>query len=382
MAVNKDGYVHKNLTNPQPGSQLAHLSYCCPGLHGPGTKQDVKRRTFKDILSFEGKFIIPIFQRRYCWGSNLVERWYTDSRRGSRDHLGIHNTGNLVVRWSQQDQGYILIDGQQRVTTTLLLLTALRDTIRANIEDDSSRTVLKDISSFLFYNSECEEMKLIPCYLDRESYNSIILGKSNMYEDSFQTGAYRLFSKLLQEDICHKQDKLEVLTEIYHQCLTKMGVTRVEIINEIDMAQVFLWLQEKSLLSGLMIHNPTPGEALGCCDLVRNLLLSPMLNKPIKEQEHFYLDDWILPLERKFSSRDIFNTALKRYALDRRQHVETQSAFEKSLVVGFSKMMEKTPVYVELNAYAMFVTVFESKESNPQVILEDLKVFLFSSDDK
>jgi len=161
-----------------------------------------------------------------------------------------------------------------------------------------------------------------------------------------------------------------------------MGVTRVEIINEIDMAQVFLWLQEKSLLSGLMIHNPTPGEALGCCDLVRNLLLSPMLNKPIKEQEHFYLDDWILPLERKFSSRDIFNTALKRYALDRRQHVETQSAFEKSLVVGFSKMMEKTPVYVELHAYAMFVTVFESKESNPQVILEDMKVFLFSSDDK
>ena len=26
-------------------------------------------------------------------------------------------------------------------------------------------------------------------------------------------------------------------------------------------------IKEKSLLSGLMVHNPTPGEALGCCDL-------------------------------------------------------------------------------------------------------------------
>jgi uncharacterized protein with ParB-like and HNH nuclease domain len=31
-----------------------------------------------------------------------------------------------VVKYSEQDNGYILIDGQQRVTTSLLLLAAIR----------------------------------------------------------------------------------------------------------------------------------------------------------------------------------------------------------------------------------------------------------------
>jgi hypothetical protein len=32
----------------------------------------------------------------------------------------------VVVKYSEQDSGYILIDGQQRVTTSLLLLAAIR----------------------------------------------------------------------------------------------------------------------------------------------------------------------------------------------------------------------------------------------------------------
>ena len=46
--------------------------------------------------------------------------------RGKRDHLGVHNTGNVVLKTSQHGDGYIVVDGQQRITTTMLLLAALR----------------------------------------------------------------------------------------------------------------------------------------------------------------------------------------------------------------------------------------------------------------
>ena len=46
--------------------------------------------------------------------------------RGQRDHLGVHNTGNVVLKTSKHGDGFIVIDGQQRITTTMLLLTALR----------------------------------------------------------------------------------------------------------------------------------------------------------------------------------------------------------------------------------------------------------------
>ena len=46
--------------------------------------------------------------------------------RGKRDHLGVHNTGNVVLKAAQDGEGFIVVDGQQRITTTMLLLTALR----------------------------------------------------------------------------------------------------------------------------------------------------------------------------------------------------------------------------------------------------------------
>ena len=49
-----------------------------------------------------------------------------DVVRGQRDHLGVHNTGNVVLKTSQHGDGYIVVDGQQRITTTMLLLAALR----------------------------------------------------------------------------------------------------------------------------------------------------------------------------------------------------------------------------------------------------------------
>ena len=67
---------------------LQQMSWECPGLHGPGTRQDISRKTFAEVFKHP-KLIIPLFQRRYCWQPSQWEKWWDDVHHGKRDHLGM-----------------------------------------------------------------------------------------------------------------------------------------------------------------------------------------------------------------------------------------------------------------------------------------------------
>ena len=73
-----------------------------------------------------------------------------------------------------------------------------------------------------------------------------------------------------------------------------------EVLTEINFPQVFLWMQEKSLLSmGALLQNDNPGIPFSAGDLARNLLLSEIVMggewNPT-DQERVYNEEWILPL--------------------------------------------------------------------------------------
>ena len=86
-----------------------------------------------------------------------------------------------------------------------------------------------------------------------------------------------------------RERKLSELADLAHLALEKMGLTLVEILNEINMAQVFLWLQEKSLFGqGALLHNPTPGVDFSGADLIRNLILVSVMDQSLSYQAQFY----------------------------------------------------------------------------------------------
>ena len=86
-----------------------------------------------------------------------------------------------------------------------------------------------------------------------------------------------------------RERKLSELADLAHLALEKMGLTLVEILNEINMAQVFLWLQEKSLFGqGALLHNPTPGVDFSGADLIRNLILVSVMDQSLGYQAQFY----------------------------------------------------------------------------------------------
>ena len=82
--------------------------------------------TIREI--FQSNYIIPDFQRPYSWDIDKVKQLWDDyidfhSENGNKEQT--YYLGNLVL-YKEQDE-YLVIDGQQRLTTLLLLIKALFD---------------------------------------------------------------------------------------------------------------------------------------------------------------------------------------------------------------------------------------------------------------
>lgn len=87
------------------------------------------------LLAGQHQFVIPIFQRDYSWGGDECKRLVDDVLAVADGPDGaIHFLGSVV--WVGSDAGdavlqqRLVIDGQQRLTTCLLLLMALRDHLK------------------------------------------------------------------------------------------------------------------------------------------------------------------------------------------------------------------------------------------------------------
>ena len=87
-----------------------------------------------NLLEGAKQFIVPIFQRDYSWGTKHCQQLWKDVIRvGSDPNVKGHFLGSVVYVAAEDNTAtitrWLLIDGQQRLTTLTLLLIALRDQI-------------------------------------------------------------------------------------------------------------------------------------------------------------------------------------------------------------------------------------------------------------
>jgi Protein of unknown function DUF262/Protein of unknown function (DUF1524) len=102
----------------------------------------VKNRTFKETLGGTVRFKIPFFQRGYAWEKKQWDQLFLDIQeqiieeleQGSALDEVEHFFGPIVVMeqlGAPELKEFLVIDGQQRITTVYLLLGIIREQIRA-----------------------------------------------------------------------------------------------------------------------------------------------------------------------------------------------------------------------------------------------------------
>ena len=93
------------------------------------------------------RFIIPVYQRNYDWKTENCKQLYDDLVKVVRNHRSSHFFGSIVS--SYQPNGryteYLIIDGQQRLTTVSLLLLAMYTLIKEEKIRPQTETMAQEI---------------------------------------------------------------------------------------------------------------------------------------------------------------------------------------------------------------------------------------------
>lgn len=169
--------------------------------------------TLREIIQGEKQYIIPLFQRPYSWGKPQWEQLWSDIiELLENDSNSPHFFGSIVtMQIESSPEGvskFLLIDGQQRLTTILILLATIRD--QANIIN-SYKLVDKINNNYLTntYEEGDNFYKLLPTQIDRQFFYDIInqQGIELKQSKNYISECYLFFSrkiKRLSESECGK----------------------------------------------------------------------------------------------------------------------------------------------------------------------------------
>ena len=134
----------------------------------------------KKIIEGTTQFLVPHYQRAYSWKRDHWQQLWddvialVDERSSSTPEMmkPTHFIGSMVTIPGQSiPQGvakYVLIDGQQRITTLMLLLAALRDRAR-ELGDNRRAEMVHNLYLTNQYQEKLEHYKLLPTQADDQT---------------------------------------------------------------------------------------------------------------------------------------------------------------------------------------------------------------------
>lgn len=239
------------------------------------------------LLNGAKQFIVPVFQRDYSWETkHCLQLWKDIMQAGSLGTVKAHFVGSIVYIAADDNNAninrWLLIDGQQRLTTVILLLMALRDLVIDSKTDSSADVPSADeINDYYLINRHgkgAERHKLQLRRTDHETLAALL--------DRREVPATR--AERIIENFEFFQDKLaEADLAVLIAGIRKLVAVQVSLLRGQDDPQLIF----ESLNS--------TGLELAQADLIRNFVL-------MRQEEHvqskLYNEFW-RPMEVEFDSR-------------------------------------------------------------------------------
>ncbi|MFF0824170.1 DUF262 domain-containing protein [Micromonospora haikouensis] len=163
--------------------------------------------TLQGLLEGTKQYLVPLYQRTYSWNKVQLARLWEDVRKLAEDQVdnpsATHFIGSLVLAPSPTISPvgvaeYLVVDGQQRLTTLTILLCAIRDH-RATHEGPKHRLMLDQ--KYLTNPFEEERwLKLVPTQEDRDAYVACVKSTPYAAGNDPVSVAYRFFADALTVD--------------------------------------------------------------------------------------------------------------------------------------------------------------------------------------
>lgn len=244
-------------------------------------------KSISDLLSVNKKYIVPRFQREYSWEKEEVMELWRDLCSSVRVESGDcvnseYFIGSLVLVGQDSSPEMKIVDGQQRLTTITILLSALTQTYRdisgenlANglynqfIEgrDSSNEPYFKLINETPkpFFQIGIQNFEKEAMTASNEEETKLIEAYSNLYGALTLQSLKKNFRYFNDISGIDSEKHLALLNALRDQTLNYLKVIYITVTNEEDAYTIFETLNAR-------------GINLSAVDLVKNLIFKE-LNK-------------------------------------------------------------------------------------------------------
>ena len=249
-----------------------------------------------DFLMRSPQFVIPVYQRTYSWTERECRQLWDDIlRTGNDDQIAAHFVGSIVYIEESMYQvtsrsPLLVIDGQQRLTTVMLILEALaRHLGDGEPVDGFSPQKLRNYYLLNPLEENERGFKLVLTQTDKASLIALLQQRPLPTEASLcVTENFEFFKR----QIAALGNELTPLC----QGLAKLMVVDVALSREQDNPQLIFESMNST------------GRALSQADLIRNFVLMGL--EPV-QQTRLYEDHW-RPMELAFG-QDAYGTHFDRF---------------------------------------------------------------------
>ena len=248
------------------------------------------KATEANLLKFLWKspqFVIPIYQRNYSWLPDECRQLWSDLLRAGRDDaVAAHFIGSIVyveraLSTVTSQEAMLVIDGQQRLTTSSLLIAALANHIeKADLGEPLEGFSARKLRNYYLLNPDEEgerHFKLLLAETDRDTLLSILQATPQPAETSTRiVDNFHIFRDLIKE---HEAELVAVCKGI-----AKLTIVDVSLDRSQDNPQLIFESMNST------------GRELSQADLIRNFILMGL--EP-KLQTQLYKNYW-RPMEKGF----------------------------------------------------------------------------------
>jgi len=304
----------------------------------------------------EALYQIPRYQRPYSWGDEQLEKLWDDLREAQQFEPN-YFLGSVITAKPEEASNYLdIVDGQQRLTTLLILLCVFRDLFpkinQEILDTDPFAIDANIIKSSIRYNDRFERLRLKTHSNHESDFQSLVLNEGASIKNK------RPYKKHLriEEAPTYKfmntsaffTDKLKELDEEEAGVFINYLFNKVKIIR-IDCQSVSFAIKLFQVLNdrGLDLSNS---------DLIKSFLIGRIhklydQNTELKKQkEDQFMDDW------KYCE----NIA-----------IDTEETINDLFVLYEYYLLGKNP---EKSLYEELVALFADKE--PGDVISDFKKFI------
>lgn len=219
------------------------------------------------------RFVIPVYQRNYDWKTENCKQLYDDLIKIIMTGRKSHFFGSLVSVYNPDghNEEFLVIDGQQRLTTVSLLFLAMYNLMDKGIlTPETSNLKQRIYEEYLVDKWQPEEtrIKLKPVKNDQKAFGKLFSDETEYIRESNLTVNYNYFYDRIQ--------KQEIVVDRLYDAICCLEIINIRLDMEDNPQLIF-----ESLNS--------TGLDLSEGDKIRNFIL---MGLPSKEQDVYYENYW------------------------------------------------------------------------------------------